>query len=103
MNRCLLLQELNEWLDPKLHLKIDGPLNVMAFATEKIRLNGAIFDPDGNAVSIKWWQFVVGTYPGNVTISTPDSLQFSGGPNYGYGAQLLLPYRIFDFNSSGVG
>jgi folate-dependent phosphoribosylglycinamide formyltransferase PurN len=36
-------------------------------------LNGNVSDPDGNSVSIKWWQFYVGTYPGTVDISNANS------------------------------
>ncbi|WP_229598144.1 DUF1593 domain-containing protein [Runella aurantiaca] len=56
-------------------VKIEGPLTILASAGEKIRVNGAVSDPDGNAVSINWWQFQVGTYPGKVMISTPNSAQ----------------------------
>ncbi|HEV7347660.1 DUF1593 domain-containing protein [Telluribacter sp.] len=56
-------------------VKIEGPLHVLAAAGEKIRLNGAVLDPDGNAVSIKWWQFQVGSYPNKVVISNPTSVQ----------------------------
>jgi hypothetical protein len=56
-------------------VKIEGPLNVMASAGEKIRLNGSVSDPDKNAVSIKWWQFQVGTYQGKVDITEPTSKQ----------------------------
>jgi hypothetical protein len=54
-------------------VKIEGPLTVLASAGEKIRLNGAVSDPDENAVSIKWWQFHAGSYPGTVVISNPNS------------------------------
>lgn len=56
-------------------VKIEGPLTVLASAGEIIRVNGAVSDPDGNAVSIKWWQFQVGSYPNKVAILQPDSLQ----------------------------
>ncbi|HVS92123.1 MAG TPA: DUF1593 domain-containing protein [Mucilaginibacter sp.] len=56
-------------------VKIEGPLNVMASAGEKIHINGAVSDPDGNAVTVKWWQFRVGTYPKTVAILNPDSVQ----------------------------
>ena len=61
--------------------KIEGPLNILAFAGEKIRINAEVSDPDGNAVSIKWWQFGVGSYPGNVVISNPNPAQ----------AEVLIP------------
>lgn len=56
-------------------VKIEGPLQVLASAGEKIRLNGSVADPDGNAVSVKWWQFHVGSYPKEVTILDPTSSQ----------------------------
>ena len=58
-------------------VKIEGPLNIMASAGEKIRLNGAVSDPDGNTVSTKWWQFRVGTYPKKIDIATPDAKQIA--------------------------
>ena len=45
---------------------IDGPLNLAASAGQTIRLNAAVKDPDGEAVSLKWWQFEVGSYRGKV-------------------------------------
>jgi hypothetical protein len=47
----------------------------MASAGEKIRLSGDVSDPDGNKVTVKWWQFQVGTYPKTVNIINPASLQ----------------------------
>ena len=38
-------------------VKVEGPLKFLAFAGDKIRLNASVSDPDGNAISIKWWQF----------------------------------------------
>ena len=55
--------------------KIEGPLNILASAGEKIRINGDVYDPDGNAVSIKWWQFQVGSYPNKVVILNPNPAQ----------------------------
>ena len=49
-------------------VRIEGPLQVMASAGEKIRLNGVVSDSDGDAVTTKWWQFEVGSYPKQVTI-----------------------------------
>ena len=56
-------------------VKIEGPMSILAYAGEKIRLNGVVSDPDGNAVSVKWWQFQVGSYPNKVVISNPTSAQ----------------------------
>lgn len=49
-------------------VNIEGSLSVIAGAGEKIRLNGSVTDPDGNAVSISWWQMQAGSYPGKVEI-----------------------------------
>ena len=62
-------------------VEIEGPINVLASAGEKIRINGDVSDPDGNAVSIKWWQFLVGSYPNKVVILNPNSAQ----------AEVLIP------------
>lgn len=56
-------------------VKIEGPLNIMVNPGQKIRLNGFVKDPDGNKVSVKWYQFEVGTYAGNINIKNSDSLQ----------------------------
>lgn len=54
--------------EPK--VRIEGPLNVLASPGETIRLNANVSDPDGNKVSVKWWQFQVGSYPNRVDISS---------------------------------
>jgi len=54
---------------------IEGPLSIMASVGEKIRLNAVASDPDGNTVSVKWWQFQSGSYPGKVGVSNPSALQ----------------------------
>ena len=62
-------------------VRIEGPLNILASPGQKIRLNGLVSDPDGDAITVKWWQFHVGSYPGKVELSNPDSLQ----------AEVLIP------------
>ncbi len=62
-------------------VEIEGPLNVLASSGEKIRLNGVVSDPDGNAVSIRWFQFQTGTYSNKVVISNHNSAQ----------AEILIP------------
>jgi hypothetical protein len=32
-----------------------------------------VSDPDGNAVAVKWWQYRVGTYPGEIAFSRPSA------------------------------
>jgi len=56
-------------------VKIEGPLDVLASPGETIRLNGSVSDPDKDRLSVRWWQFRAGTYPGEVTISNATSGQ----------------------------
>ncbi|HOX81923.1 MAG TPA: DUF1593 domain-containing protein [Chryseolinea sp.] len=57
--------------EPK--VSIEGPLNVSARAGQKVLLKGIVSDPDGDAVSLKWWQFKTGTYQGDIAIQNPSS------------------------------
>ena len=52
-------------------IKIEGPLNITARAGQRVHLKGIVSDPDGNAVSIKWWQFKVDDHSGDVIIKNP--------------------------------
>lgn len=54
-------------------VRVEGPLMILASPGQKIRLNGSVSDPDKNKVSITWWQFLVGSYPGKVDISNPNT------------------------------
>lgn len=56
-------------------VRIMGPLTVAAVAGQPIKLYGAVSDPDGNAVSVRWWIFPMESYPHRVAITNPDSLQ----------------------------
>jgi hypothetical protein len=49
---------------------IDGPVNITARPSEDVRLAGKVSDPDGNPVTIKWWEFqVVDSYNGDEVIA----------------------------------
>ncbi len=62
--------------EPKVSVR--GSTAVSARPGESIRLDGLTSDPDGNAVSVRWWQWRdVGTYPGKVTFSNPTALTTS--------------------------
>jgi Protein of unknown function (DUF1593) len=57
---------------------IRGGSRISARAGETIRLQGAVSDPDGNAVTVRWWQWKdVGTYAGQVTLTNPNALATS--------------------------
>ncbi len=57
--------------EPK--VSMDGPLDIKAHAGEKVKLSGNASDPDGDKVSVKWWQFRVGSYPKEVAVANPNS------------------------------
>jgi hypothetical protein len=52
-------------------VKIKGPLSVAARPGETIRLAGDVSDPDSDPVTVKWWQYRVGSYPGEVAVANP--------------------------------
>ncbi len=57
---------------------IRGDRRISARPAETIRLQGITSDPDGNAVTVKWWHWKdVGTYPGQITVTNPTSLATS--------------------------
>jgi Protein of unknown function (DUF1593) len=56
-------------------VEVSGPLNVLASPGEAIKLNGNVSDPDGDKISIKWWQFQVGTYSDKINITNENTAQ----------------------------
>lgn len=51
---------------------------ISARAGETVHLNGIVAEPDGNALTVKWWRWKdVDTYPGAVTFSNTTSLATS--------------------------
>ena len=59
-------------------VSVRGSPALSARPGETIRLEGLTSDPDGNAVTVRWWQWQeVGTYPGKVTFSSPTALATS--------------------------
>lgn len=54
---------------------VRGPLGLSAHPGSTVHLEGKVSDPDGNAVTVTWWQYNdAGTYPGDVTFSDPSAL-----------------------------
>ena len=59
-------------------VSVRGSPALSARPGETIRLEGLTSDPDGNAVTVRWWQWQeVGTYQGKVTFSNPIALATS--------------------------
>ena len=59
-------------------VSVRGRSAISARPGETIRLEGLATDPDGNAVTVRWWQWrEVGTYPGKITFANPAALATS--------------------------
>jgi hypothetical protein len=56
-------------------VRINGPLKLVAYAGQQIKLFGSVSDPDGNAVSVRWWQFEMNDNKHKPEISSPADLQ----------------------------
>ena len=57
------------------NVTIRGGSRISARPGEMVRIEGVTSDPDGNAVTVKWWRWKdVDTYPGELTLSSATSL-----------------------------
>jgi hypothetical protein len=55
-----------------------GQQNISAAPGQLVNLSGKAADPDGNRLSIQWWQYLeAGTYPKTVQIQNSTSLNAS--------------------------
>ncbi|MDH6357926.1 DUF1593 domain-containing protein [Parabacteroides sp. PF5-9] len=61
------------YADANHHPQIKAPLSISAAPGEKVNIKGSVKDPDGDRVSLNWWQFKVGTYEGDVTVDSPST------------------------------
>jgi hypothetical protein len=52
---------------------VEGPLDFSALPGAEVPLRGLVSDPDGDELSVRWWQFPVGSYPGELVIENPAS------------------------------
>jgi len=56
-------------------VRINGPLDIDAPPGGIVKLEGQVSDPDGNKISVRWWQYNdAGTYPGDITFINAESL-----------------------------
>jgi hypothetical protein len=55
-------------------VRIDGPMHVIAYAGQKIKLSASVSDPDGNKVSVKWWTFDMPENKARLEIENPATL-----------------------------
>ena len=59
-------------------VSIHGSSRISAHPGDTVHLEGTASDPDGNAVTVRWWQWQdVGTFTGKVTFSNPSALATS--------------------------
>jgi hypothetical protein len=58
--------------EPRVSLRTSP--RITARPGETVRLDAIASDPDGNAVRVKWWRWKdVDTYPGDITIASPNT------------------------------
>jgi hypothetical protein len=74
---------------------IPGSARIAARPGQTVRLQGITSDPDGNAVTVRWWEWKdVSTYPSPVTFANPTalatSLQVPADATPGQTIQLIL-------------
>ena len=79
--------------EPRVSLRTSP--RITARPGETIRLDAVASDPDGNPVHVKWWRWKdVDTYPGDVTIASPNtfttSMQLPADATAGQTIQLVL-------------
>lgn len=59
-------------------VSIRGSRRISVRPGETVRLQGVVSDPDGNAVTVRWWRWKeVDTYPGQIALSNPTELTTS--------------------------
>jgi hypothetical protein len=59
--------------EPK--VRVDGPLEVVVYAGQKVKLSGTVSDPDGNNITVRWWQFMLPDTRSSVEIATLAAIQ----------------------------
>jgi hypothetical protein len=83
--------------EPKVTIR--GSARMSARPGETVRLEGVTSDPDGNAVTVKWWRWKdVDSYPGEVTLAEPTSLatSFRVPPDAAPGQRIQLVLEATD-------
>lgn len=57
--------------DANHHPVIQAPLSLSGKPGENLSIKAKVSDPDGDELTIKWWQFKVGSYTGDVAVANP--------------------------------
>ena len=57
--------------DANHHPVIKAPLSLVGKPGETLSIKAKVSDPDNDELSIKWWQFKVGSYEGEVSVANP--------------------------------
>lgn len=63
----------SSYADANHHPQITAPLSLSARPGAKVNIKASVKDPDGDTVNLKWWQFKVGSYEGDVTVDSPST------------------------------
>lgn len=55
------------------HPLILAPLSLSGKPGETLKVKAKVTDPDNDEITLKWWQFKVGSYAGNVSVANPET------------------------------
>jgi hypothetical protein len=80
-------------------IKVNIPLDITATRGATVQMKVSAKDPDGNALTCKWWQHTdAGTYPGSISLKTPGkpSTSFEVPPNAMPGQTIHIICEVTD-------
>ncbi len=81
-------------------VRIEGPLTLLATPGQKMALHGFASDPDGDRLTLRWWQLHAGSYPRKIELINPDSLYAGVSiPNDAEAGQTI--HLIFEVSDNG--
>ncbi|MBO7602314.1 MAG: hypothetical protein J6S94_04710, partial [Bacteroidaceae bacterium] len=59
--------------DANHHPLILAPLSLSGKPEETLKVKAKVTDPDNDEITLKWWQFKVGSYASNVSVANPET------------------------------
>lgn len=66
-----------DYEDANHYPELSGPFEITAAPGQTVTLRAKASDPDGDNLSLKWWNFPVGTYDGSIQVDDPSSARTS--------------------------
>ena len=66
-----------DYEDANHYPEVSGPFELSAAPGETVTIKAKAADPDGDRLTLKWWNFPVGSYEGEVAVDDPSSARTS--------------------------